>query len=152
MPNLKQKIRWEQIKIHSGKIESILKSIRYQTDLTDYLVSLQKNITSLPVNIYIDEAGLYKKLGISKRIFFQTNKETKLCLTTLCPMKLDGTVPKKYLEELLSSDCNELTQEDLNKISSFVKNNADAISKIADQQMNISEFEKSFIRPKNKCK
>lgn len=146
MPNLKHKINWEQIKIHSGKVESILKSTRYQTDLTDYLVSLRKDITSLPVNIYIDEAGLYKKLGISKRIFFQTNKETKFCLTTLCPMRLDGTVPKRYLESLFSSDRNEFTQEDLSPISTFVKNNADALSKIADQQMDICEFEKLLMQ------
>lgn len=98
--------------------------------------------TGLPVNIWIDEAGWYKKAGHSKRIKFQLDYANKVGGHPDASMKLDGEV----VEETYDKNISEISQKDINEVSNFVKNNAYALDKAADEDIKMYQFDEIFIK------
>ena len=68
-----------------------------------YMRNLKKDQTGLPVNVWIDEGGTYKKGGHGPRIKFQINKHTKIEKGLFLSMGLDGHVfGKESMQKKLS--------------------------------------------------
>lgn len=96
--------------------------------------------TGLQMNIWIDETSSYLRSKHSKRIKFQINKSPKFQPNNVCSMLFDGTIPNKQLHKMYSSNEFNLEKQDLIEVANFVKNNAYALNKIADQQLDLDDF------------
>jgi len=102
----------------------------------------RKDQTGLPVNIWIDEAQAYIKGGHSKRIKFQLNKADKISNQPFASMDLDGVVHKgPHFKEL-----NTLSEKDIQQVRNFVLNNSYALSKVADEDIYMEDFDKVMIK------
>ena len=97
----------------------------------------RKDLTHLPMNIWIDEAQTYWDGGHSKRVKFQLDTGNKFNKHNLGSMDLDGN--------LHCSDIGELDDSDINQLRNFVLNNKYALDKIADNDIWIDEIWGSMI-------
>ena len=97
----------------------------------------RKDLTHLPMNIWIDEAQTYLDGGHSKRVKFQLDTWNKFNKHNLGSMDLDGN--------LHCSDIGELSVSDINQLRNFVLNNKYALDKIADNDIWIDEIWGSMI-------
>lgn len=104
------------------------------------MANVRKKQTGLPVNIWIDEAETYKKGKHSKFIKFQMDKSLNFKEPT-CPMMLDGTIPKKVLQEQFF-----ISKSEIKEIQTFVINNAYALDKLADQLIWKEDFFEFMIK------
>ena len=96
----------------------------------------------LPTNLWIDEGKEYVRCGHSKRLKFQKDYAKKIHDWNFASMTLDG----KIVEETYNGEESELTTKDLRKVSNFTKNNAYALSKVADFEITDNEFEFVMIK------
>ena len=97
----------------------------------------RKDLTHLPMNIWIDEAQTYLDGGHSKRVKFQLDTGNKFNKHNIGSMDLDGN--------LHCSDIGELSVSDINQLRNFVLNNKYALDKIADNDIWIDEIWGSMI-------
>lgn len=97
----------------------------------------RKDLTHLPMNIWIDEAQTYLDGGHSKRVKFQLDSGNKFNKHNLGSMDLDGN--------LHCSDIGNLSASDINQLRNFVLNNRYALDKIADNDIWIDEIWDSMI-------
>lgn len=96
--------------------------------------------TGLPVNIWIDEGGWYA--GHAKRIKFQLNHADRMANQPSASMTLDGELVLDTYDKSVS----ELSKADIRAVSNFVKNNAFALDKIADEEIYMDTFDEFMIR------
>lgn len=107
--------------------------------LLNEMATLRKAKTKLPVNIYVDDAGTYIKGGHSKRIKFQKDYGNTPITREFATMTLEGEI----IQETMSG-C-EIKTKDLQKIKNFVLNNKEALSHLADAEIDIFEFSEIMI-------
>jgi hypothetical protein len=106
-------------------------------DELEEMATLKKTVTGLPVNIWVDEIKSYTLGGHAKRIKFQGdygNNTNRSNLFTMILSKDDPQIPAKQLPRL------KLPVKDINAIKAFVKNNADLLDKLADEEIDIITF------------
>lgn len=105
------------------------------------MANRRKHQTGLPVNIYVDENGTYKKGGHSKRIKFQLNHGDRMQNQPFAEMMLDGNV----VEDTFKNIKIEINAKELKQISNYVKNNAYALDKVADEEIYMEDYDKVAI-------
>jgi hypothetical protein len=106
-------------------------------DELEEMSTLKKDMTGLPVNIWVDDSSAYIRGRHAKRIKFQGDYGSKTNAGNLFSMMLsrsDPQIPVKQLPKL------RLPSKDVEKIKAFVKNNADLLDKLADEKINIGVF------------
>lgn len=107
--------------------------------LLNEMATLRKAKTGLPVNIYVDDAGTYLNGGHFKRIKFQKDYGNTPVTREFATMTLEGELIQSTM-----SNC-EVKTKDLNKIRNFVLNNKEALSHLADAEIDIFEFSEIMI-------
>lgn len=105
----------------------------------------RKNQTGLPVNIYIDENGTYRAGKHSKRIKFQLNHGDKMQDQPFAEMLLDGSVVESTFQKNKNIKI-EIDKKDIKQISNYVKNNAYALDKVADEKIFMEDYDSVAIR------
>lgn len=104
----------------------------------------RKNQTGLPVNIYIDENGSYRNNGHYKKIKFQLNHGNKMQNQPFAEMKLDESVVEETFRQTKNIKI-EIDKKDINQVSNYVKNNAYALDKVADEEIFMEDYDKVAI-------
>jgi hypothetical protein len=106
-------------------------------DELEEMATLKKDMTGLPVNIWVDDSGAYIRGRHAKRIKFQGdygNKTNAGNLFSMVLSKSDPQIPSNQLSKL------RLPSKDIDMIKIFVKKNADILDKLADEKINIGVF------------
>jgi hypothetical protein len=106
-------------------------------DELEEMATLKKDMTGLPVNIWVDDSSAYVRGRHAKRIKFQGDYGNKTNAGNLFSMMLskdDPQIPAKQLSKL------RLPSKDIAMIKTFVKNNADILDMLADEKINIATF------------
>lgn len=105
------------------------RKIASESELVCEMSNKRKELTHLPVNIWIDEAMTYVDGGHSKRIKFQLDKGNKFNKHHCASMDLNGNVQPD------DSDMGELKSSDIEQVRNFVLNNRYALDRIADEEV-----------------
>jgi hypothetical protein len=106
-------------------------------DELEEMAGLKKPTTGLPVNLWLDDSHAYIRGRHAKRIKFQGDYGNNANASNMFSMiisKTDPQIPAKQLPKL------RLPAKDINAIKTFVKNNADALEKLADEEIDIAMF------------
>lgn len=106
------------------------------------MTAYHRKETGLPVNIWLDEAKEYLNGSYPKRIKFQIDYAKDVERETLASMTLDGNI----IKDTYNFELSELNEKDIEMISNFVKNNAYALDKLADELIYSSDFDKVMIK------
>lgn len=117
----------------------------YEPTDTYEMTPLKKKYTGLPMNIWIDESQKYKIGKHEIYVKFQLDTEDELKpFKKVGAINLDGEI-KEY-----KKNC-KLTELELDALKIFVINNSEAIKKIADCVLFLSDIEKHFIKGTKKA-
>jgi hypothetical protein len=105
-------------------------------DDLDEMAGFRKEYSGLPVNLWFDDSSQYKRSGHWKRIKFQNDYGNKLVSDNLLTMTIspDPKIPEKELPQV------KLPAKDIACLKQFVKDNFDLLSRLADQDIDISVF------------
>ena len=104
------------------------KKIDHEDTLICEMSNKRKELTQLPMNIWIDEAMTYIDGGHSKRIKFQLDKGNKFNKHNCASMDLD-----------------ELKSKDIEQVRNFVLNNKYVLEHVADEDIWLDEIWPSMI-------
>ena len=108
------------------------------------MANYRKRLSGLPMNIWIDECGIYKKGRHAPRIKFQLDKNDKVSTKHFVSMTFDGIIRTDM------KDC-ELSNKEIDMVRNFVINNKYALMMIADGYLFIDEFISIQIRGGSKA-
>jgi hypothetical protein len=114
---------------------------RKHQDELEEMAGLRKPDTGLPVNLWLDETGAYKRSGHWKRIKFQGDYRNTINPGNLFSMTISDD-PQIVPPEIKSKI--KLPAKDIERIKIFVKNNVDLLSKLADQKITFIQFYKQM--------
>lgn len=104
------------------------------------LSNLGKSFTGLPMNIWIDVSGTYKKGKHSKRLKFQTNTSDKFNINELATMDFNGIVRTD-----LPKYC-KIKNKELDKLRIFISNNKKLLELVADARISEQVFYKLMVK------
>jgi hypothetical protein len=99
------------------------------------MATLRKNVSGLPANLYLDDAGSWSKSGHWKRIKFQPNTGDRPMTRDMVPMSIadDPQILVKNVKVALNA-------KQLDQIKAFVRANKDLLLQLADAEIDIFEF------------
>ena len=106
-------------------------------DPLEEMSNFTKDMTGLPVNIWLDDSSAYIRGGHAKRIKFQgdyANRTNGKNLFSMIISNSDPEIPKDQISKV------RLPAKDINAIKAFVKKNAELLNQLADQKVNIKYF------------
>lgn len=95
--------------------------------------NLRTKDTGLPMNIWIDEGGSYKKGKHAPRIKVQINKKTKVNKDDFFSIDFDGNEHNKDKKKI------ELSTAEIEMAKKYVRVNKDLLLKIANQEENVDD-------------
>jgi hypothetical protein len=101
--------------------------------------ALRKRDSGLPVNLYLDDTGTYKRSGHWKRIKFQGDHGDKMNPRSLISMTISNNPEIRPKNVKIS-----LPQDEIDRIKDFVARNEDLLSDLADENISIAEFLKQM--------
>ena len=104
----------------------------------DEMANIYKTSSGLPVNIWVDMGGLYKKGGHGKRIKFQNDYGNKCNENNTLSMTIEDD-PRVILKQ---SSRLKIESSDVELIKKFVIINKVALSDVADQKIDSIQFAK----------
>ena len=105
--------------------------------------SLRKKRTGLPVNIYVDDSGTWKKMRHANRIKIQCNKGDHPNTHGMIPMSIDDN-PRI----LVDNPKMELSASDVNAVKKFVIANKDLLIGLdSDDNFDIVDFTGAMVLP-----
>ena len=105
--------------------------------------SLRKKRTGLPVNIYVDDSGTWKKMRHANRIKIQCNKGDHPNAHGMIPMSIDDN-PRI----LVDNPKMELSAADINAVKKFVIANKDLLIGLgSDDNFDIVDFTGAMVLP-----
>ena len=105
--------------------------------------SLRKKRTGLPVNIYVDDSGTWKKMRHANRIKIQCNKGDYPNTRGMIPMSIDDN-PRI----LVDNPKMELSAADINAVKKFVIANKDLLIGLgSDDNFDIVDFTGAMVLP-----
>lgn len=104
------------------------------------MATLRKNVTGLPVNIWVNDCGVYKNSGHSNRIKFQGDTGDSPISRNMLEMTIDGT---KIIGDITKT---KLKTRDLNKVKEFVNRNKDLLLKLGEAEIDIFQFKELMKR------
>ena len=125
------------------KLADALKSMDEAAGMLKHICGMankHQDETGLPMNIWIDEAGAYVDIGCPKGIRFQLDKARRYNPHNCGAMDLDGNV---HLQTLRLED---LSEQDVNALRNFVRNNKYALDKVADQEVFLYQIWSDMIK------
>jgi hypothetical protein len=98
---------------------------------------MRKNVTGLPVNVFIDDAASYKLSNHPLWLYFQNDYNEKAVNTNrlVLPISIEKS-PKL----LVNPNMVQISQSDLNKVIKFVKINCSILKKFADKTISDDKF------------
>ena len=103
--------------------------------------SLRKKRTGLPVNIYVDDSGTWKKMRHANRIKIQCNKGDHPNAHGMIPMSIDDN-PRI----LVDNPKMELSAADINAVKKFVIANKDLLIRLgSDDNFDIVDFTGAMV-------
>lgn len=104
---------------------------------------LRKKRTGLPVNIYVDDSGTWKKMRHANRIKIQCNKGDYPNTRGMIPMSIDDN-PRI----LVDNPKMELSAADINAVKKFVIANKDLLIGLgSDDNFDIVDFTGAMVLP-----
>jgi hypothetical protein len=106
-------------------------------DELEEMAGLRKFRTKLPVNLWVDDSKTYAKGRHAKRIKFQGDRGNNINTSNLFSMiisKDDPQIPASQLPRL------KLPAKDIDAVKTFVRNNADLLSSLADAKIDFIAF------------
>ena len=115
------------------------KKIGHEDTLICEMSNKRKELTQLPMNIWIDESMTYIDGGHSKRIKFQLDKGNKFNKHNCASMDLDGNIQPP------NADLGELKSKDIEQVRNFVLNNKYVLEHVADEDIWLDEIWPSMI-------
>ena len=105
--------------------------------------SLRKKRTGLPVNIYVDDSGTWKKMRHANRIKIQCNKGDHPNAHGMIPMSIDDN-PRI----LVDNPKMELSAADINAVKKFVIANKDLLIRLGtEDNFDIVDFTGAMVLP-----
>jgi hypothetical protein len=105
------------------------------------MATLRKNVSGLPANLYLDDAGVWSKSGHWKRIKFQPNTGDRPVTRDMVPMSIDDN------PQILVKNANiALNAKQLEQIKAFVRANKDLLLQLADTEIDIFEFGRKMVK------
>lgn len=119
--------------IESGLDEVVSSNIN-EDDMLLEMATLRKNVTGLPVNIWVDDCGVYKNSGHSNRIKFQGDTGDSPIPRNMLEMTIDGT---RIIGDITKT---KLKTRDLNKVKEFVNRNRILLLKLGEAEIDIFQF------------
>ena len=115
------------------------KKIGHEDTLICEMSNKRKELTQLPMNIWIDESMTYIDGGHSKQIKFQLDKGNKFNKHNCASMDLDGNIQPP------NADLGELKSKDIEQVRNFVLNNKYVLEHVADEDIWLDEIWPSMI-------
>ena len=104
---------------------------------------LRQKRTGLPVNIYVDDSGTWKKMRHANRIKIQCNKGDHPNAHGMIPMSIDDN-PRI----LVDNPKMELSAADINAVKKFVIANKDLLIGLgSDDNFDIVDFTGAMVLP-----
>ena len=101
--------------------------------------ALKKKRSGLPVNLYLDDTGSYKRSKHWKRIKFQGDHGDKTNSQNLISMTISSE-PKLYPPNIVI----KLPTKEIEQIKLFVIQNERLLSDLADEKIDIEDFIKNM--------
>jgi hypothetical protein len=98
------------------------------------MATLRKSRSGLPVNLYLDDSGSWKKSGHFKKIKFQADTNDKPLTHNMVPMSISDD------PQVLINTKMQLTSQELFQVKNFVKENKDLLLKLSDAEIDIGDF------------
>jgi hypothetical protein len=105
------------------------------------MATLRKNVSGLPANLYLDDAGSWSKSGHWKRIKFQPNTGDRPVTRDMVPMSIDDNP-----QILVKNAKVALNAKQLEQIKAFVRANKDLLLQLADTKIDIFEFGRKMVK------
>ena len=116
--------------------------LRFVEEAPDNLLemsALKKKRSGLPVNLYLDDTGNYRKSGHWKRIKFQGDYGDRTNPSNLITMSISAT------PEILPKNVKvKLPAKDIEAIRQFVIQNEQLLSDLSDEKIDFVEFVKNM--------
>jgi hypothetical protein len=139
---------WVEVKVtHQHFIENIGKGIFWDEGIQslsdneaenlrqEYLSSLQKDMSGLPVEVWVDEMNCWQKTGHFRRIKFQGNKSNKYDFRKMYSMSIE----KK--PRILVKDAQiDLSDEELQQVKDFVSKHRKLLISMAKGNIDLIDF------------
>ena len=104
------------------------------------MANYRGNDVNLPMNLWIDEGKEYVRGGHSKRLKFQKDHARKIHEWNFASITLDGNIIKETNYD------SDLSSKDEKMVMNFTRNNAYALSKVADFEITDDEFKAVLIK------
>jgi hypothetical protein len=105
----------------------------------EYMGRLSKDMTGLPVEIFVDEMNAWENTGPFKRIKFQGNTNDKIDFKKMYSMSIDE---KPHI--LVKNAEIDLTADELKQVKDFVSKNKKCLLQMAKGNMGILDFAKKI--------
>lgn len=121
-------------KIYIDKLENF-----YET------VTLRKNRSGLPVNLYLDDSMSYLRKRRRKIVKFQTEKGDHPFDRDFPSMTIEDN-PQIFCKNKALTKKIKLSSEEIDQIKSFVKNNKEFLYHLADMDIDFFDFLKVMRR------
>lgn len=117
-----------------SRFKSIVEEILNEEELFE-MSNVRKKYTRLPVNIWLDDIGAYRKnTHYGPRIKFQANKSDKVTGMGI-PMSI-SVKPEVLIDDLKT----ELNSYEIGQVKNFIVRNYDLLMKYWNQEIDILEF------------
>jgi len=145
---------WVEVKVtHQHFIENIGKGTFWDDSIQslsdneaenirqEYLSWLPKDMTGLPVDLYVDEMDCWEKIGPFRRIKFMGDKSKKADYRKLYSMSIEEN------PRILVKDAQiNLTDEELQQVKNFVSKNRKLLIKMAKGKLTVFGLAKNKVR------
>jgi hypothetical protein len=105
------------------------------------MANFLKNQTGLPVNVWVDTLGSYKKGGHAERIKFQNSKANHVIDSELVPISVHGGM-EIYTDEVHIN----LSRKELNLIRRWIEYNRENLIKVINGELKVPAFTANLIK------
>ena len=111
----------------------------------EYMSRLSKNITGLPVELFVDEMDAWETIGPYKRVKFQGNKNDKKDFRKIYSMSIEQN------PQILVKDAEiDLTDNELKQVKDFVSINRNNLLRMAKGEISVIDFMETLGKSKEK--
>jgi len=101
----------------------------------EYMSRLSKDMTGLPVEMLVDEMGVWDRIGSYKRVKFQGNKNDKLDFRKMYSMSIEQN------PQVLVKDAEiDLTDDELKQVKDFVSRNEEILLRLETQDISLVDL------------
>lgn len=102
------------------------------------MATLRKNVTGLPVNIWVDDSGVWKESGHANRIKFQGDTGDRPNTRSMYEMTIDDC---KIIGDMSKS---KLKRKELDIIEQFIIDNRELLDQLGNLEIDIFDFKEKM--------